>query len=95
MAHGRVPIADGYVDKQTTAATAKSNRFCSSNTTAYQAVVHENEQLKERNDALNETKKKLNENNEILFEENSINHEMMLVIIIPLHVTTYWSYVLI
>ena len=93
MAHGRVPIADGYVDKETLATTAKSNRFCSSNTTAYQAVVHENEQLKERNDALNETNKKLNENNEILFE--SINREMMLVVIIPLHVTTYWSYALI
>ena len=36
MAHGRVPIADGYVDKETLATTAKSNRFCSSNTAAYQ-----------------------------------------------------------
>jgi len=89
MAHGRVPIADGYVDKQTLVATAKSNRFRSSNIAAYQAVVHENEELKERNDALNETNKKLNENNEILIEENSVNREMMLVIVIPLHVTAY------
>lgn len=89
MAHGRVPIVDGCVDKQTLAATAKSNRFCSRSTTSYQAVVHEYEQLKERNDALNKTNKKLNENNEISIEENSVNREMMLVIIIPLHVTTY------
>ena len=89
MAHGRVPIADGYVDKQTLAATAKSNRFRSSNIAAYQVVVHENEELKDMNDALNETNKKLNENNEILIEENSVNREMMLVIVIPLHVTAY------
>jgi cell division protein FtsB len=89
MAHGRVPIADGCVDKQALAAAAKSNRFCSRNNAAYQAVVHENEELKERNNTLNEANKKLNENNDILTEENSVNREMMLVIIIFLHVTTY------
>lgn len=72
-AHGRVPIA----------ATAKSNRFRSSNTTAYQGVVHENEQMKERNDALNEANTNLNENNEILVEESSVYREMMLVMPSP------------
>jgi len=79
MAHGRVPIVDGCVDRQALAATAKSHRS-SARTAAYQSMVHEYEQLKERNDALEQTNKKLNENNEILIEENGVNCELMLVI---------------
>ena len=51
MAHGRVPIGNGCVDKQALAATAKSHRS-SASTAAYQNRVDEYEQLKERNDAL-------------------------------------------
>ena len=89
MAHGRVPIADGYVDKQTLATTAKFNRFLLKQHSSLSNVVHENEQLKERNDALNETNKKLNENNEILIEENGVNRQLMLVISNPFHLPVY------
>jgi len=84
MAHGRVPIADGCVDRQALAATAKSHRS-SARTAAYQSMVHEYEQLKERNDALEQTNKKLNENNEILIEKNGVNRQLMLVISNPFH----------
>jgi hypothetical protein len=88
MAHGRVPIGDGCVDKQALAATAKSRRS-SASTVAYQNMVDEYDELKERYDALHQTNKKLNENNEILFEENGVNRELMLVINITFHATTY------
>jgi hypothetical protein len=78
MAHGRVPIGDGCVDKQALAATAKARRS-SSRTAAYQNMLDEYEQLQERNDALEQTNKKLNENNEILIEENSVNRALMMV----------------
>ena len=77
--HGRVPIGDGCVDKQALSVIAKSH--CSSaSTTAYQNIVDEYEQMKERNEALERTNKKLKENNEILIEEKGVNHELMLVI---------------
>jgi hypothetical protein len=88
MAHGRMPIGDGCVDKQALVATAKSRRS-SASTAAYQNMVDEYEQLKERNEALERTNKKLNENNEILFEENGVNRELVPVINITFHVTTY------
>jgi hypothetical protein len=88
MAHGRVPIGDGCVDKQALALTAKSHRS-SARTTAYQNMVDEYEQLKERNEALERTNKKLNENNDILIEENGVNRELMLVINITFHITSY------
>jgi cell division protein FtsB len=52
-------------------------------------MVDEYEQFKERNEALERTNKKLNENNEILFEENGVNRELVPVINITFHVTTY------
>lgn len=88
MAHGRVPIGDGCVDKQALAATTKSRRS-SASTAAYQNMVDEYEQLKERNDALEQTNKKLNENNEILIEENGVNRQLMLVISNPFHLPVY------
>lgn len=88
MAHGRVPIADGCVDKQALAATSKSHRS-STSTAAYQAVVDDYEKLKERNDALDQTNKKLNDNNEIFIEENGVNRELLTVIYIQFHITTH------
>ena len=93
MAHGRVPIGDGCVDKQALAATTKSRRS-SASTAAYQNMVDEYEQLKERNEALERTNKKLKENNEILIEENGVNRELMLVMNILKQLTDHMHYLI-
>ncbi|KAF0909497.1 hypothetical protein E2562_036641 [Oryza meyeriana var. granulata] len=81
FAHGRVPIADGVVDKETLIA-AKSSNIRSTNTAAYRTMVEENEQLRETNQELNQT-------NELLIEENSVSHQMIMVIHLPFLVAIY------
>lgn len=64
MAHGRVPIGDGAVEKTAVLRHAKSRRVIPVSPDRYEQVRKENDQLKE--------------NNEILHEENSIHRELLM-----------------
>jgi hypothetical protein len=66
MAHGRVPIGDGAVEKVAVLRHAKSRRVLPVSPDKYEQVRKENVQLKE--------------NNEILLEQNSIHRELIMVI---------------
>lgn len=66
LRHGRVPMGNGAIDKQAVLAAAKSKRAEPSlSTPAYQALVEENQHLRQAN--------------EILLEENGVNRDFMLV----------------
>jgi hypothetical protein len=64
LAHGRVPIADGAVDKENVIVVAKSNNLRPTNTASYRTVVDKNDQLKEMNEELRETNRDLKRNND-------------------------------
>jgi hypothetical protein len=70
MAHGRVPICDGAVEKGVVLRHAKSTRVIPISPDKYEQVRKENVELKE--------------NNEMLLEENSIHRELLMVITFPL-----------
>ncbi|CAO2143485.1 unnamed protein product [Urochloa humidicola] len=78
MRHGRLPIADGAVDKENVKAVAKSNRLNSTNNVAYLSAIDENEQLKEMCQQLHESNSKLQQTNEILTEENTVARDLSL-----------------
>ncbi|CAN6182328.1 unnamed protein product [Urochloa humidicola] len=78
MRHGRLPIADGAVDKENVKAVAKSNRLNSTTNVAYLSVIDENEQLKEMCQQLQESNSKLQQTNEILTEENTVGRDLSL-----------------
>ena len=96
LPHGRVPIADGVVDKEEVRVVAKSNNLCPVSTASYRTVVDENDELKEMNKELREINRDLKQNNvelteknEILTEENSVNHAMIMVTFAPVLITMY------
>jgi hypothetical protein len=68
MAHGRVPIGDGAIEKAAVLVHAPSRAVKPTNPNRYQSVLKENDQLKETN--------------EMLVEENSVNRELVMVQII-------------
>jgi hypothetical protein len=70
MAHGRVPIGDGAVEKAAVLRHANSRRVIPISPDKYEQVKKENVQLKE--------------NNELLLEENSVHRDLLMVIIFPL-----------
>jgi hypothetical protein len=70
MAHGRVPIGDGAVQKAAVLRHANSRRVMPISTDKYEQVKKENIQLKE--------------NNELLLEENSVHRDLLMVITFPL-----------
>ncbi|XP_062192781.1 uncharacterized protein LOC133896234 isoform X2 [Phragmites australis] len=70
MPHGRVPIANGVIEKADILAAVKSNNVHISKI-AHGSLVEENEQLKETNEQLRQT-------NVLLMEENSVNRELIL-----------------
>ncbi|CAN6215397.1 unnamed protein product [Urochloa humidicola] len=78
MRHGRLPIADGAVDKENVKEVARSNRLNSTNNVAYLSVIDENEQLKEMCQQLQESNSKLQQTNEILTEENTVGRDLSL-----------------
>ncbi|CAN6290972.1 unnamed protein product [Urochloa humidicola] len=78
LRHGRLPIADGAVDKENVRAVAKSNRLHSASNVAYLSAVEENEHLKETCQKLQQANAKLTETNEILTEENSVGRDLSL-----------------
>ena len=78
MKHGRVPIGDGAVDKETVLVHRKSVPFKPINPDDYERVLKENEQLKQTN--------------EILLDENSVNRALIMVLFLPLLAANYVSY---
>jgi len=96
LPHGRVPIADGAVDKEEVRVVAKSNNLRPVNTASYRTVVDENDELKEMNKELREINRDLKQNNvelteknEILTEENSVNRDMIMVTFALVLITMY------
>ncbi|CAO2146149.1 unnamed protein product [Urochloa humidicola] len=85
MRHGRLPIADGAVDKENVKEVARSNRLNSTNNVAYLSVIDENEQLKEMCQQLQESNSKLQQTNEILTEENTVGRDLSLRLYEPLN----------
>ena len=78
MKHGRVPIDDGAVDKETVLVHRKLVPFKPINPDDYERVLKENEQLKQTN--------------EILLDENSVNRALIMVLFLPLLAANYVSY---
>lgn len=78
MRHGRVPIGDGAVDKESVMAAAKFNRVRSTNTIAYLSAIEENEQLKVTCEKLQQSNEQLKETNQILNEENVVGRDLAL-----------------
>ena len=72
MPHGRVPIANGDVEKADILVAVKSHNVHPTKI-AHGSLVEENEQLKEMNEQLKKT-------NVLLMEENNVNRELILVI---------------
>ncbi|CAN6347709.1 unnamed protein product [Urochloa humidicola] len=78
LRHGRLPIADGAVDKENITAVSKSSRLHLASNVAYLSAIEENERLKETCEQLQQTNAKLTETNEILTEENSVGGDLSL-----------------
>ena len=78
MKHGRVPIGDGAVGKETGLVHRKLVPFKPINLDDYERVLKENEQLKQTN--------------EILLDENSVNRALIMVLFLPLLAANYVSY---
>ena len=78
MKHGRVPIGDGAVDKETILVHRLSVPFKPVNPDDYERVIKENEQLKQTN--------------QILHDENGVNRALIMVLILQLLVANNVSY---
>ena len=78
MKHGRVPIGDGAVDKETILVHRLSVPFKPVNPDDYERMIKENEQLKQTN--------------QILHDESGVNRALIMVIIISLLLSNNMSY---